>query len=111
MSGLTETEYDDRAHPELLALRDAIDALDDDDVDADLEAGILTLEFSDDDRFVINSHRAARQIWMAAGREAWHFDWDPGVGQWVATRTGAELWATLARRLSDKLGKPVVLRP
>ena len=110
MSGLTEAEYEQHAPAELLALRDAIDALPVEGVEAELESDILTLELSDDSVYVINSHRAARQLWMAAGHTAWHFDWVAERGQWVACRTGDELWETLARLLSAQLGQKIALR-
>ncbi len=109
MSAITEAEYEQRAAPELRALLDALDALDDEGVEAELESDILTLEFADGARYVVNSHRAARQIWMAADRNAWHFDWLPAEQRWVAAKTGDELWATLQRVISAKLGRNVAL--
>jgi len=106
---LDEAEYERRAQSELLALRDALDALDTEDVEAELEGGILTVEFLDDTQFVINSHRAARQIWMAAGRRAWYFDWNTESGAWRSTKTADELWATLSAAISEQLGRPVPL--
>ena len=73
------------------------------------DASSLPLEFSDGSKYVVNSHRAARQIWMAAERVAWHFDWQPESQTWVATKNGAELWATLSHVLSQKLAQPVSL--
>ena len=70
----------------------------------------LTLEFEDDEQYVINSHQAARQIWMAAGFTAWHFDWVPGSGAWVASRSGDELWSALERAVAKKLNQPIQLR-
>jgi iron-sulfur cluster assembly protein CyaY len=106
---LSEAEYEERALPELRALIDAFDALELDGLEAELASDILTLEFSDGARYVLNSHRAARQIWMAAERSAWHFDWDREKRAWIAHKTGDELWATLERVISEKLGKSVKL--
>ena len=106
---LQEQEYDARALPELRALVDALDALDSDAFEAELSSDILSIEFRDGAKYVINSHRAARQIWMAADRSAWHFDWDESGERWVAGKTGDELWATLSRVLTARLG-PVTLK-
>jgi CyaY protein len=57
---------------------------------------------------VINSHRAARQIWMAAIASAWHFD-PAADGRWRATRSGDELRATLARVVHERIGLAVQL--
>ena len=106
---ITEEDYEARALPELRALVSALDALELSGVEAELSSDILTLELEGGARYVINSHRAARQIWMAAERSAWHFDWDTERSAWVAKKTGDELWATLSRVLSSKLGAPVSL--
>ncbi len=109
MDRLDEAEYERRAESELLALRDALDALDTESVEAELESGILTVEFLDGTRFVINSHRAARQIWMAGGHHAWHFDWSAESSTWRATKTDDELWSALSAAIGKQLGRPVEL--
>ncbi len=73
-----------------------------DSLDVELAGDVLTLVFADGTRYVINAHSAARQIWMAADKSAWHFDWDGA--RWVAGRTGDELMSTLANVVSHKLG-------
>lgn len=107
---ISESEYEARALPELKNLLDALDQLEADGVEVELESDILTVELDDDTRYVINSHRAARQIWMAADRTAWHFDWDPARQSWIASKSGDELWTTLEQVLGEKLGKPVKLQ-
>ncbi|MGK3995263.1 iron donor protein CyaY [Sorangium sp. So ce1024] len=110
MSGepLSEREFDAVADRSLRALDRAINEIPD-GVEADLQSGILTLEFEDGVKYVVNSHRAARQIWMAAERAAWHFDYQPSEARWVALRTGDELWTTVEAVLSRKLGRAVKL--
>ncbi|HMR07658.1 MAG TPA: iron donor protein CyaY [Polyangiaceae bacterium] len=102
-------QYEERAHPELRALIDALDALDLDNVEAELANEIVTLEFADGAKYVINSHRAARQIWMAAERTAWHFDWVDDKQAWIDDKRGHELWQTVSTALSEKLGRSVRL--
>jgi CyaY protein len=106
---VTEAEYEAAVFPELKALIRALDALDETDIQAELAGDILTIEFEDGTRYVINSHRAARQLWMAAERSAWHFEPTPPDGRWVAKKSGDELWNTLTTVLERKLGKPVAL--
>jgi CyaY protein len=110
MTQLSEAEYDAVAFPELRALVSALDDVDSDAFEAELANDILTIEFEDGARFVINSHRAARQIWMAADRNAWHFDWLPEKNQWLAAKNGDELWATLSRVVGQKLGRSLTLK-
>ena len=100
---LSESEYDQRAQPELRALIEAIDALDSEALEAELSSDILSLEFSDGSKYVVNSHRAARQIWMAAISTAWHFDPVDGGG-WRASKSGDELRSTIARLVKERVG-------
>ena len=108
---ISEEDYEARALPELRALVNALDRLELDDVECELASDILTIELPGGARYVVNSHRAARQIWMAAERSAWHFDWDESKAAWIAKKTGDELWGTLSRVLSGKLGTTVALAP
>jgi CyaY protein len=107
---ITEDEYVALALPELHKLLDALDRLENEQVEAELESDILTIELGDGSKYVINSHRAARQIWMAAERSAWHFDWNAEKRAWIATKSGDELWSTLEGVLGRKLGQAISLR-
>jgi len=106
---LSESDYDALAAPELQRLIKSLDSLTDDSIEAELASDILTIEFSDGARYVLNSHRAARQIWLSAERSAWHFDYVPSSKSWVAAKTGDEMWATLNRLLTAKLGAAIEL--
>lgn len=106
-----ERAFEAAAEAELGALLQKIDDLGL-DLEVELSMGILTLEFPDGVKYVVNSHRAARQIWMAAERNAWHFDppgAEPASAGWVAKKTSEELRATLAGVLARKTGRAVSL--
>ncbi len=90
-------------------IEDGLAALEHERLDVDLAGDVLTLEFKDGTQFVINAHSAAGQVWMAANRNAWHFDYTQGEGTWVAAKTGDELMATVSKQVADKLGIHVQL--
>ena len=94
---MTESEFDRIAGAAL----DQLDKAVRDHVDADLSNGILTLEFEDGAKYVINSHAAARQIWAAANLTAMHFSWDGA--KWIDTKTGRELFTEIGRLVAEKL--------
>jgi len=104
---IDEATFDDAADRALRSLERALNEID--GLEADLESGILSIEFPDGMRFIVNSHRAARQIWMAAGAQAWHFDVDVAKGSWTAKKTGDELWACIERQVGEKLGRSLEL--
>ncbi len=107
---LTENEYLKLASNELKQLLERLDQLGD-EFEAELANDILTLEFPDGARYVINSHRAARQIWMAAGTRAWHFSFESEHSRWIASKSGEELWQVVREQVSAKLGHAIALTP
>lgn len=105
---MDEASFDSAARDELHQLEDAFANIDPDDVEVSVSDGVLRLDLRDGTRIVINSHRAARQIWMAAVASAWHFD-PVGDGTWKASKTGEVLRPTLARLLHERIGLSVAL--
>ncbi|HMG54181.1 MAG TPA: iron donor protein CyaY [Kofleriaceae bacterium] len=105
---MDEAGFERVARDELHQLETAFTDIDPDDVEVSSSEGVLRLDLRDGTRIVINSHRAARQIWMAAVASAWHFD-PAGDGTWRAPRTGEELRPTLARLLHERIGLTVSL--
>lgn len=66
------------------------------DIELDFEAdGILTLEFNDGSKIIINRHLPAREIWVAARTGGFHFR--PENGFWKNTRENIELYTLLTR--------------
>jgi CyaY protein len=106
---MDEATFEKLASDELRRLERALgDA--DDALDVDLADDVLTLEHEDGGKIVINSHRAAKQIWVAAAAGASHFAFHEGSGHWVDTRTQEELWTLVAARLAGLAGRPIALR-
>lgn len=66
-----------------------------DDLDVDLESGILTVTCPDDSRIIVNRQTPNREIWVAARSGGFHFT--SREGAWRDTRSGDELFASLAR--------------
>ncbi len=107
MDTMDESAFDKAARDELHAIEDALAEIDPDDVEISTSDGILRLDCRDGTKVVINSPRAARQIWMAAVSTAWHFD--PIGDRWVAAKTGDDLRATVTRLLAEHGGVTVRL--
>jgi CyaY protein len=104
---MDDADFDRAASGELRYLEDAFADVDPDDVEVSTSDGVLRLDLRDGTRIVINSHRAARQIWMAAVASAWHFD--PTASGWHAAKTGESLRPTLARLVRERIGVDVSL--
>ncbi|MBM3534924.1 MAG: iron donor protein CyaY [Alphaproteobacteria bacterium] len=84
-----------------------------DDLDIDLEGGILTIRLEAGGIYVINKQAPNRQIWLASPASgAWHFDYREGPGKaarWIATKGGGRLSDLLSRELSAATETPLAL--
>jgi CyaY protein len=105
---MDDEEFDRIARDELHHLEDALSEVDPDECEVSTSDGVLRLDLRDGTRIVINSHRAARQIWMAAVSTAWHFDPLDAV-TWRAAKTAEDLRPTLVRLLRERIGLAVSL--
>ena len=102
-----EKTFDLAADRTLLHLETCLTELDE-TMDVELSMGVLSIEFESDQKFVINSHRAARQIWMSAYATAWHFDYDGET--WMASKSNEELFAVVNQQVGKALGRTVSIR-
>ena len=100
-------EYLRRADDCLEGVARWLERFDPDELDYSSSDGVLTLEFPDRARFVLNRQAGASQMWFAAGARAWHYDWDAARGAWLDDRDGHELAARIAEVVSQKLGRDV----
>lgn len=73
-----------------------------DRLDVDLEGGILTVTCPDDTRVIVNRQTPNREIWVAARSGGFHFLMRDGI--WTDTRSGEELFASLARIIERQAG-------
>lgn len=105
---MDDAEFDRIARDELHHLEDALSEVDPDECEVTSSDGVLKLALRDGTRVVINSHRAARQIWMAAISTAWHFD-PVASGNWHASKTKEDLRPTIAKLLRERIGLEVAL--
>ena len=106
---MEESVFNDLAEVELEHIEAALESCDA-ELDIELQAGgILEVEFENGSKMVINRHVAAREIWVAAKSGGFHFR--PDQGRWIASRDGAELYATLSQLVSQQSGTTVTLEP
>jgi CyaY protein len=73
-----------------------------DELDVDLEGGVLTITCPDDTRVIVNRQTPNREIWVAARSGGFHFT--ARESAWRDTRSGDELFASLTRILESQAG-------
>ena len=102
-------EYQRRADACLDRLVRALEPFDPDEVDYSTSDGVVTIEFPDRARYVLNRQTAANQMWFAAGARAWHFDWNEAKQSWIDDKEQRELFARISEVVSAKVGRTVGL--
>src|SRR6476620_7258640 len=101
---MTDSDYLSRAEAVLASIEAALD-----DIDADIEAerngNVLTLEFENGSKIIINLQPPMQEVWIAAKAGGFHFKYLDG--QWRDTRNGTEFYAALTDYATQQAGEPV----
>ena len=100
---MTETEFHRAVDAALDRVESALAAHD--ALDVDLEGGVLTITCPDDTRVIVNRQTPNREIWVAARSGGFHFAWRGDA--WRDTRSGDELFDSLARIIAAQSGERV----
>ncbi|MFN7699332.1 MAG: iron donor protein CyaY [Deltaproteobacteria bacterium] len=102
---IDDKQYLQLADAALQRVLRAFDDVSSDDADLDVSGDVISVRFRNGTRAVLNMQAPARQLWLAGGSRAWHFDYDAVARRWVdAKGSGAELFATLAGLAREDAG-------
>ncbi|HEY3537753.1 MAG: iron donor protein CyaY [Trinickia sp.] len=101
---MSDSDYLSRAEAVLAAVEAALD-----DIDADIEAerngNVLTLEFENGSKIIVNLQPPMQEVWIAAKAGGFHFRYIDG--EWRDTRNGTEFYAALSDYATQQAGEPV----
>ena len=103
---MEESKFNQYIDETLLAIEEAIDEMDL-DIDYDTIAGILTLEFPNQSKIIINRQTALKQLWVAARTGGFHLDFVDG--QWFCKNENCNLQVLLDRLCSHQAQSVVQL--
>ena len=104
MAGImTESEFHRAVDAVLARIETCVE--EHDELDVDLEGGVLTVTCPDDSRVIVNRQTPNREIWVAARSGGFHFSCREGA--WRDTRSGEELFASLARLVAAQSGEDI----
>ncbi|WP_372523651.1 iron donor protein CyaY [Sulfuricaulis sp.] len=103
---MNESEFDKKATDTLLRIEQGIEESGA-DIDFEAAGGILTLEFANGTKIIINKQGAARQIWVAAKSGGYHYGFVDD--QWINDQGGGELMSELSRFIREQSGEDVAL--
>jgi CyaY protein len=108
---MTDQEFQTRADEALHDLHRRLSAVSDEhEIDADFNAGALTIEFEDPPaKFVVSPNSPVRQIWVSAHSRSFKLDWDDARGTFVLPSTGQTLAEMVGEAIGQQLGAEVKL--
>lgn len=108
-AAMTVQEYLHLADTCLSRVATWLEDFDPDEVDFSTTDGMVSIEFPDKARFVLNRQSGNHQMWFAAGVRAWHYDWSPERSTWVDDRDGHDIYQRVGEVVSEKIGRTVTL--
>ena len=76
------------------------------DVDYDQNGGLLTLEFENRTKLIINRQQPLHQIWLATLENGHHYDYK--AGKWIDDRSGDEFLTFLSAAIFKQSKEKVV---
>ena len=103
---MEESKFNQYIDDTLLAIEEAVDEMSL-DIDYDTIGGILTLEFPNKTKIIINRQAANNQLWVAARSGGFHLDFIEG--QWFSKKDDCNLQELLDRLFSDQAESEVQL--
>ena len=97
---MNESEFNQRVDDTLTQIEEAID-VSGAEIDYELSGGILTLEFEDGSKVIVNRQAAVGQLWVAAKSGGYHLNFKAASG-WVTDKGGEGLESLLNRVCSEQ---------
>jgi CyaY protein len=101
---MTDSDYLTLAEAVLASIEEAAD-----DCDADIEiernGNVLTLEFENGSKIIVNLQPPMQEIWIAAKAGGFHFKFIDG--RWVDTRSAREFFEALSDYATQQAGERV----
>ena len=89
---MPDNDYLSRAEAVLAAVERAVDEAEA-DIELERSGNVLTLEFENRTKIIVNLQPPMREIWIAAKAGGFHYRFIDG--EWRDTRTGTEFFSAL----------------
>jgi len=105
---MPDSDYLSRAEAVLAAVERAVDEADA-DIELERSGNVLTLEFENRTKIIVNLQPPMSEIWIAAKAGGFHYRYIDG--EWRDTRTGTEFFSALTAYASEQAGEPVTFTP
>ncbi|RCU45507.1 MULTISPECIES: iron donor protein CyaY [Corallincola] len=101
---MNDSQYHQLADQQMSAIEQAIDDAGA-DIDYESQGGILTLEFENRSKIIINKQAPLHQLWLATKFGGYHYNYVDG--QWIDDRSGDEFTTVLSSAIKQQSGEEV----
>ncbi|WJF90579.1 iron donor protein CyaY [Paraburkholderia bonniea] len=101
---MSDSDYLTRAEAVLAAIERTLDTTQV-DIEFERSGNVLTLEFENKSKIIVNLQPPMREIWIAAKAGGFHFRLIDGA--WRDTRGGTEFFAALSDYATQQAGEPL----
>jgi len=105
---MPDSDYLSRAEAVLTAVERAVDEAEA-DIELERSGNVLTLEFENRTKIIVNLQPPMSEIWIAAKAGGFHYRFIDG--EWRDTRSGTEFFSALTAYASEQAGEPVTFEP
>jgi iron-sulfur cluster assembly protein CyaY len=105
---MSDSDYLARAEAVLAAVERSLDYTDA-DVEFERSGNVLTLEFANGTKIIVNLQPPMHEIWIAAKSGGYHFRFVDD--EWRDTRNGTEFFSALSDYATQQAGEPVRIAP
>jgi CyaY protein len=106
---MDDNEFRERSDACLGKVAKWLEDFDPDEVDFTTADGVVTIEFAGGTKFILSRQSQMKQMWLAAGSHAFHYNWDAVRSVWIDDKDGHDLFPRLAEAISEQLGHPAEL--
>ncbi|WP_068994243.1 iron donor protein CyaY [Kangiella sediminilitoris] len=104
---MNESEFNELMDDTIIAIEEALDELDELDMDYETSGGILTITLENGSKIIINRQTPLKQLWLAAKDGGYHLDWNGD--SWLTDKNQEPLETLLNRVMSQQSGQTISL--
>ncbi len=108
---VSDNNFETHAENALQAVFEQVDGALGDQLEVDLDGGILSIELASGGQYIINKQAPNRELWMSSPVSgAKHFYFDEETENWVGTRSDGIFFDILSDELTQISGQPFALK-
>ena len=104
---MKESDYHQLIDDLFIRIEEALDELEEVDIDYESAEGILTMILPDQSKIILNKQPPLMQLWVATKFNGHHFNYQDG--QWIDERFGGEFYEFMDDAVSKQAGVEVKL--